>query len=332
MNDINLLPDDLRSEEGHQAVRSERGQSSREATSFYIPENGQKTADKPAQPAKNTESQPPRTSAQPPASQKAAAIPVTVKKPAPAAPPQELGAKKRGLFGSLFGKKNKSASAQPVLNTDDFSGDDFDVNLIPEGAHLAPLSKFTPGFILSLLAGLFLLALGFLAVNLYQQKINQQQGILSNKLAAGELQYQQLKVKETEIKQFIEQIAAVSAVLDRHVYWSNFFKELEQITLPEVYFSSITFSLDGYATLSSISDSYPSVARQWKVYENAVGDVLKEFAISGLNGEQNSGKISFTTSLLLKPEVYFTHLPIVEELPAPQVEELGPSLDAPPLP
>ena len=327
MNDINLLPDDLRGEEERSVAKSERRQGGPEAAGFYIPQNGQASGGhKPASlPPKIAAIQQLKSTPLPSVSQKSSAIPVTVSKPELQAPPRQPSPKKGGLFKGLFGRKNKSGQAQPaaipsVVSSNGFSGNGLDVNLIPEGAHLSPLSKFTPGFVLSILVGVFLLALAFLGINLYQQKINQQQEILSAKLAEGELQYRQLKARETEIKRFTEQLEAVAAVLDRHAYWSNFFYELEQITLPEVYFSSITFSLDGYVSLSATSDTYVSIARQWKVYENSVGKILKEFAISGLNGDQDSGKISFSASLLLRPEVYFINLTMPEAQPALSAE------------
>lgn len=66
-----------------------------------------------------------------------------------------------------------------------------------------------------------------------------------------------------------KQFLLVETVLDNHVYWTPFLQKLEETTIPDVYYVSVTSSRSGEIRLSAIAKTYTAAARQIRAFERA---------------------------------------------------------------
>lgn len=82
--------------------------------------------------------------------------------------------------------------------------------------------------------------------------------VIDEQIALGEKE-------AAEIKGFTQRLNVVSALLDNHVYWSNFLKFLEDNTLRDVYFESFTGDISGEYSLPGQARNLEAVSLQLEV-------------------------------------------------------------------
>lgn len=119
-----------------------------------------------------------------------------------------------------------------------------------------------------------------------------------------------LETKQADILATTKKIAAIRSLIDRHVYWSKFFHQLEQVTGPDVFFGpSFTGDLSGGVVLSARTGSFDAVATQYLFFQQAVkqGGFIRSFNITGAAQQitKSGAEVTFTVTLVLVPEVFF---------------------------
>ena len=101
-----------------------------------------------------------------------------------------------------------------------------------------------------------------------------------------------------------QEIQRVYDLLNKHIYWTNFFFLLEKYTLPEVSFSGFAASNNGALTLNATAPDYATMAKQLKILQT---DQAKEFVtevdISG--GTKSDTGVSFSVALVLNPNLFY---------------------------
>lgn len=136
-------------------------------------------------------------------------------------------------------------------------------------------------------------------INDAQQKITELQKTITD-----------LETKQADILATTKKIAAIRSLIDRHVYWSKFFYQLEQVTGPDVFFGpSFTGDLSGGVVLSARTGSFDAVATQYLFFQQAVqrGGFIRSFNITGAaqQATKSGDEVTFTVTLVLAPEVFF---------------------------
>jgi Tfp pilus assembly protein PilN len=75
-----------------------------------------------------------------------------------------------------------------------------------------------------------------------------------------------LEMETKEAKLFQEKLSFATRILDKHIYWSNFFNLLESVTLPEVvYTGGINLQLNSPYNFRARTDDYESMKNQLMV-------------------------------------------------------------------
>ncbi|GEM_PF-6314793 len=120
-----------------------------------------------------------------------------------------------------------------------------------------------------------------------------------------------LEKAQTDIAATTKKITAIRSLIDRHVYWSKFFRQLEQVTGPDVFYgTSFSGDLSGAVALAGRTTSFDSVATQYLFFQQAVarGGFIKSFTITGatLQEAKNGPEVAFTVTMQLTPEVFYT--------------------------
>lgn len=104
-----------------------------------------------------------------------------------------------------------------------------------------------------------------------------------------------------------KKVAALEGLLDRHIYWTNFFEYLEKNTLDKVYYSGFGGGVDGEYSLSATAeDAYFTATEQLKSFRE--DKFSKEVDISSLSAseeEEGTGKtIGFNLQLKVDPDIF----------------------------
>ncbi len=87
----------------------------------------------------------------------------------------------------------------------------------------------------------------------------------------------QIKREESytqEILTFNDKLLAVDYLLKNHIYWTNFFKFLEDNTISDVYLESFSGDTAGKYTVPAVAKDFRSISLQLKVLQAAVDKVV----------------------------------------------------------
>jgi len=106
---------------------------------------------------------------------------------------------------------------------------------------------------------------------------------------------------QSDLLKIKKRFSAVSTLLDKHVYWVEFFNHLEVYTLPEVVYSSLIAEEDGKVILSAQTDSFKSLAHQLYTFQNAP-EFIKDVQINAGSVAGEDGAVSFAVNLELADE------------------------------
>lgn len=71
-----------------------------------------------------------------------------------------------------------------------------------------------------------------------------------------------------EMLNFQEKLKIVSKVFEKHIYWTNFFKFLEDNTIKNVYFTSFDGDTSGNYSMEALASDYGSISEQAGVFKN----------------------------------------------------------------
>jgi hypothetical protein len=103
---------------------------------------------------------------------------------------------------------------------------------------------------------------------------------------------------------FKAKLDQVNFLLERHIYWTNFFNFLEDNTLSNVYFSGFSGSLDGKYSLSATTDNFNAIDAQTK--KLLASPFIKNAQVDSgsVGGEKGKPIITFGLSFSLDPKIF----------------------------
>ncbi len=119
-------------------------------------------------------------------------------------------------------------------------------------------------------------------------------------------QIKELNDEVEEVLRFKEKLAAVDFLLDRHIYWTNFFNFLEENTLANVYFSGFSGNNAGEYNLSVQSDDFNAIEAQVeKFLSHKQVKTARVSAGTISKNEEGVANVSFSLSLSLNGDIFF---------------------------
>lgn len=162
--------------------------------------------------------------------------------------------------------------------------------------------KSVKSVIISVLAALALAALSYGGVLIYGQLQKRTFDTVTGPLPEVEKEISGLESRSKELIAFQSKLVAIKSLFDEHVYWSDVFKKLENTTLPEVSYISISIAPNMSIDVSGVARDYTTLGRQLMAFTRA-----KEF-ISGaeissasavLDSEARISGVNFSMNLTL---------------------------------
>jgi hypothetical protein len=113
-----------------------------------------------------------------------------------------------------------------------------------------------------------------------------------------------LNPKVEEVAAFQKKLEEVNFLLERHIYWTNFFNFLEDNTLSNVYFSSFGGTINGSYSLSATADSMDAIDAQTK--KLLANPYIQKASVDAGSVAGQGGKpvVSFGLSFSLDPKIF----------------------------
>lgn len=115
------------------------------------------------------------------------------------------------------------------------------------------------------------------------------------------------KKEATEALLFSEKLGLINSVLDRHVYWTNFFSFLEENTLSDVYYTKgFKGSLNGEYLLNCNTRDFALIEAQVDQFNSSVYTKEAKVTSGKVSADQDKGIdfVNFDLSLKLKPSLF----------------------------
>ncbi len=190
-------------------------------------------------------------------------------------------------------------------------------------------SKFWLALVQWLVVTLFFIAISGSMLYLWQQKQRRQSLEVSQRFGRID---QLISLTENEVGDILDfrgRLIVVNDLLNKHIYWSNFFSFLERNTLPNVFYQEFSGDTSGEYLLKARTDSFDSMAKQLKIFRRSSevievssegGEMIKvEEKTKQQDGQQvienedkeleSKGKVvknqlNFSIKIKIKPEVF----------------------------
>lgn len=188
-------------------------------------------------------------------------------------------------------------------------------------------NKFWLDLIQWLVVTLFFLSLCGSLFYLWRRNQNKQAGDIVQRLAKINRLINLTENEVSGVLDFRLRLIMVSELLNKHIYWNNFFSFLEKNTLPNVFYQDFIGDTNGDYILKARTDNFDSMAKQLKVFRQSPdvlevssegGEMVKnepvaiEFSEDQLSDDQEViieniapvTQLNFSIRLKIKPELF----------------------------
>ncbi|MGB0757694.1 MAG: PilN domain-containing protein [Patescibacteria group bacterium] len=202
------------------------------------------------------------------------------------------------------------------------SGDEVGVNLIPKELQSAEESKDVLKLVI--LFGLFSVAIvgaALVALTIFGATNKQYITNLQEEVAQYEQEIQASQSDITKLAEFTEQTQKVSEILNGREKWSLVFDFLEDETLPEVYYDSMSIGTNDTVTLDVYARSYFDLARQYRIFQEHESVSGLEMNAASLDTERWDLYINEVKSLIETAEIEGAASSSLYELLDPEISE-----------
>ncbi len=178
------------------------------------------------------------------------------------------------------------------------------VDLIPTAAKTKSWKQIINLLITSLIVSVSIVLIFFVVLFLQEKNIHKQQTRKAEQITGIEREIQEFKTINDEINVLGKDIYLINNLLNKHLYWTNFFELLEKYTVAEVHYKGLIAGNNGSMTLEAVGNSFDSVARQLKVLQS---EDAKEF-VSSVNissASLSEDGVSFSINLILNTNLFY---------------------------
>lgn len=207
-----------------------------------------------------------------------------------------------------IGEKNKSGSS--VKKQDMFSALKWEKSDIP-GTNLIKsevIAFFNWRQKISLLiilaiSVLFLLGSVYFGLLIWENNIENNNQSLRARIDAINDDIKAAEEYVQDILRFQRKLKTAEQLLNQHIYWTNFFKFLEDNTLADVSYKGFSGGIDGQYSLSASSKSFANITEQLTILKkNEYVEKAGAARAQALAKEEIS--VQFTLDLKVKPEIF----------------------------
>lgn len=162
-------------------------------------------------------------------------------------------------------------------------------------------------FALLLVSFIFIMEFYFFLSWWESKKSEENSTYLQNEINEVISEKRELEDKYSLAVDFTRRMDVSFSVLDKHIYWSNFFLFLEDNTLKNVYFKNFSGDIGGSYVLPAVTDDVRAVSYQSRYFSsdrrtNNVSISDEQIGEGGLSS--SSGLVDFNINLTLNSRVF----------------------------
>jgi len=183
-----------------------------------------------------------------------------------------------------------------------------EVNLIKDEARISfDWNKNIFTLVLTLFVTSLFVAEIYFGLNWWKAQEEEKARVIEENIVKVNVETSQIKAKIAPALTYKEKAAAISDLLDNHIYWSNFFVWMEKNTLSTVSYDGFSGDLSGNYSLAAKAKSFADVSWQAKAFLNdpAVKKLSIISADSSIGKEKGKvGEINFIMNLGVKPTIF----------------------------
>ncbi|MFA6106934.1 MAG: hypothetical protein WC745_04690 [Patescibacteria group bacterium] len=226
----------------------------------------------------------------------------------------EVGQESFGAIRSGEEKKIK-AGAENESESGDWAEESFrGTNLIKERVSLLEIKKRIVITFCLLIFSFFAVGAAYYSLGLWEKGGAGEKARLVNE---AESLSAEKKVREKDLSEvfiFENRLQYAKLLLDRHIYFTNFFDFLEKNTLEDVFYSDFAGDNGGFYTLNAIARDFNNIARQVEILRadplvRGAASTGGEYAESGEKSRDDSKKnsaagVSFKLNLELNKSIF----------------------------
>ncbi len=180
------------------------------------------------------------------------------------------------------------------------------VSLIPEEMR-APVEEEFPKrilvFVLALLFAVFVILGVYLWMVWQLSLVASEEVNIESELSAVNEDIADYEERIEEEQMLQKRINIFGELLDSHVYWTKFFRQLEDNTVEGIYYTSIAADAGGSLVLSALGDNYSAVARQLVAFREA-SDFISSVRVNSAVSGAEEGMVNFDININLAPGVF----------------------------
>jgi len=178
------------------------------------------------------------------------------------------------------------------------------VDLIPVSTKIRSWKQIIHLLVISVLASLGVLVLLYLVLFIQGARVENNQEAKVRTISELEEQILSFEKINQDINQDGQQIELVYNLLNRHIYWTNFFNLLEKYTVEEVYYNGLTAGNNGALTLDAVGSSFDAIARQLKILQQP--EAIEFVTLAEItSAEFNDQGVEFSITLILNPDLFY---------------------------
>lgn len=161
-----------------------------------------------------------------------------------------------------------------------------------------------------LVASLFILEI-YLGLNWWSTYEKKRLAETESRFNAVSKEIRDMKNESDQIAAFRQRVELAESLLNRHIYWSNFFTWLEQSTLSSVSYQAFSGKNDGKYELEASTRAFRDVSWQARLF--LADPLVKSVKINQSSGERDfaspdnsnsENNISFSISLEINPDIF----------------------------
>lgn len=205
--------------------------------------------------------------------------------------------------------KEKNDNKEKLSQADEWGGAGLlNTNLIKDS--YLPIFNWQGNLILlsiGILFALIVLSGSFFSIVYFEQSREAEKQAYQKTLNSLQEKIDKAKNDLDKAKEVSSKIKKVKILLDNHVYWSNFFKFLENNTLPDVYYSGFAGETKGEYSLAATTKDFLTMQSQIKQFKASedVQSVVSEVGRKEKTDDKGQGKVSFDLNLKINPKIFF---------------------------
>jgi hypothetical protein len=185
-----------------------------------------------------------------------------------------------------------------------FVEDGMGVDLVPTSAKVKSWKQVSVFIAVAFLGSVGLIVIIYFGLLTMNTSLNSTRVNALGDIAQIDASFLKFEESSYKINQTGQEIALIYDLLNKHVYWTNFFELLEKYTISDVHYLGFSAGNNGALTLEAVAPSYYSVAKQLKILQQ---DEAVEFvtAVDISSASLAEGGVTFSISLVLNPNLFY---------------------------